>query len=126
MGGAITDTVLIIEDEPDLAGLLRDILESAGYVPVVTTGGQAAARVRDTRPAAIVMDYRMPGLNGAEVLQLLREDDENLAAAVILVTGLPNIADLAVELRADAYLRKPFDLDAFLAVVDRLVRGTES
>lgn len=114
-------TILIVEDEAYLAGLLSDVLQAAGYQVVLTTPGKATERVLDSSPSAIVMDYLMPGLNGAEVVQQIRGVVPKGAPPVILVTGLENPKELADKVGADAYLRKPFDVDALVGLVDRLV-----
>lgn len=111
--------ILIVEDEAYLANLLSDVLEAAGYDVILTTAGRAVDRVLDVRPSAIVMDYLMPGLNGAQVIERIR----GAAASpppVILVTGLSNARELAQKVGADAYLRKPFDVDALVTLVHQL------
>jgi DNA-binding response OmpR family regulator len=113
-------TVLIVEDEADLAGLLSDVLRAAGYDVVLTTAGRAAARAVELSPSAIVLDYLMPGLNGTQVIQQIRSSMSPNAPPVILVTGLSNARELAEEAGADAYLRKPFDVDRFVQVVGKL------
>lgn len=117
--------VLIIEDEPDLAGLLSDVLRASGYEVVLTTGSRAAARSAELSPVAIILDYLMPGLNGAEVIEQVRAAMPGGAPPVVLVTGLSNAKELARETAADAYLRKPFDVDTFVKLVDRLAARAE-
>ncbi|MGI8826968.1 MAG: response regulator [Chloroflexota bacterium] len=113
-------TVLIVEDEAALAGLLCDVLQSAGYDVVITTAGQAEKRSLLLEPAAIVMDYLMPGMNGVEVISKIRAAMRESAPPIILVTGLENARDLAEQAGADAYLRKPFDVEALVQIVDSL------
>lgn len=113
-------TVLIVEDEVDLAGLLSDVLHAAGFDVVFTTAGRAAARSLDVAPSAIVMDYLMPGLNGAQVVQQIRDLMQDAAPPVLLVTGLSNAKELAGQVGAAAYLRKPFDMDDFVHLVERI------
>ena len=116
------ETVLIVEDEAHLAGLLSDVLQAAGYDVVLATAGRAAERVQETVPSAIVMDYLMPGLNGAQVVERIRGLVPDKAPPVILVTGLSNARELARKVGADAYLRKPFDVDKLVKLVDEFVR----
>jgi CheY-like chemotaxis protein len=66
------------------------------------------------------MDYLMPGLNGDQVVQQIRNAMQAKAPPVVLVTGLSNARELAAKAGADAYLRKPFDVDAFVRLIDRL------
>jgi DNA-binding response OmpR family regulator len=112
--------VLIVEDEAALAALLGDVLEAAGYEVSITTAGRAATTSVQDMPIAIVLDYLMPGLNGTQVVKQIREAMGSEAPPVILVTGLSNARELATEAGVDAYLRKPFDVEAFVELVDRL------
>ena len=66
------------------------------------------------------MDYSMPGLSGADVMDRLRAAPLTALPPVLLVTGLRNAEQLASEINADAYLRKPFELADFVAIVRRL------
>jgi DNA-binding response OmpR family regulator len=111
--------VLIVEDEAYLAGLLSDVLQAAGYEVELATPSRAAEKVVETRPVAIVMDYLLPGLNGAQVVERIRGAMPDRAPPVILVTGLSNARELAGKVGADAYLRKPFDVDALVNLVNR-------
>lgn len=114
-------TVLIVEDEPDLGALLSDVLQSAGFHVILTTSGRAEERVRAAIPAAIVTDYMMPGMNGAEVIERIRTILVDETPPVVLVTGLGNAEELASQVGAAAYLRKPFDMDEFVGVVQGIV-----
>jgi DNA-binding response OmpR family regulator len=118
---AVTKTILIVEDEPDLAGLLRDVLIDGGFHVVLSTGTAARSTAADLAPDAIVIDYVMPGRNGGQVIDEIRGTVEKMPP-IILVTGREEAADLARELRADAFLRKPFDV-ADLAQLARSLTG---
>jgi DNA-binding response OmpR family regulator len=118
--------VVVVEDEMHLAGLLSDVLQASGYDVVLSTAGRAAERVAELLPRAIVMDYLMPGLNGAEVVQQVRNRMGQQTPPVMLVTGLSNARELAEKIQADAYLRKPFDVDTFVELIDRLVNQPQS
>jgi DNA-binding response OmpR family regulator len=114
-----------VEDEAHLAGLLSDVLREAGYDVVLTTASRAADRVLESPPSAIVMDYLMPGLNGAQVVDRIRQVVPASPPPVILVTGLSNARDLAAKVGADAYLRKPFDVDKLVNLVNSLAKQPE-
>lgn len=117
-------TVLIVEDEADLGSLLGDVLESAGFDVILTTSGRAEERVRDLVPAAIVTDYMMPGMNGAEVIQNIRDRLQDMMPPVVLVTGMENPEKLAVSVGAAAFLRKPFGVDEFVDAVQTALDST--
>jgi len=113
-------TVLVVEDEADLANLLTEVLESAGYDVVLTTGSRAAERAIAVAPVAVITDYMMPGLNGEEVVRDIRSKPSFAQLPVLLVTGLSNAHELATTIGANAYLRKPFDVDSFISIVHRM------
>jgi two-component system response regulator VicR len=117
----MTATVLIVEDEADLGALLTDVLQTAGFKVVLTTSGRAEERVRNFEPAAIVTDYMMPGINGAQVVHNIRRALMNATLPVVLVTGMENAEELATSIGAAAFLRKPFDMDDFVHTVRRVV-----
>ncbi|HEX6507265.1 MAG TPA: response regulator [Chloroflexota bacterium] len=116
----VPGTIVIVEDEPDLGALLGDVLETVGYSAVLTTSGRAVEVIQEADPIAIVTDYMMPGMNGAEVVQRIRQVMLESAPPVILVTGLQNAAELAASLGAKAYLRKPFDMDDLISAVQQV------
>lgn len=115
-------TVLIVEDEPELASLLIDILESEGDRGVTSPAGQAVEVALRERPDLVVVDYTMPGLTGTDVAERIREALENDAPPIILVTGHQHVAELAEEARVQGFLRKPFDVDEFLDLVRSTAR----
>jgi DNA-binding response OmpR family regulator len=116
----MTTTVLIVEDEADLASLHSDVLHEAGYDVVLTTGTAAVERTVDVKPGLILMDYVMPGLDGAAVIAQLRERLSNQLPPLVLVSGRPEVRELARQVGADGYLYKPFDVDELLSLVSRL------
>jgi DNA-binding NtrC family response regulator len=103
--------VLVVEDEPDVAEILRDALTDLGYAVSVAGGGaEALAVVAVHRPDVVLLDLAMPGMPGDEVLERLRERDP--ALPVIVVTGNPDVdrARATLALGAFDYVAKPFDL----------------
>jgi DNA-binding response OmpR family regulator len=117
-------TVLIVEDEADLASLLSDVLKEAGYEVVLTTGQSAVQQAGEVKPALILMDYVMPGINGAAVVAQMRETLKVKLPPLVLVSGRPEVKRLADEVGADAFLYKPFDVDDLLTLVARLLGQT--
>lgn len=120
--------VLIIDDEEEQRVLLVRALTRRGCEALAAEDGLrglAAARARP--PAVVLSDVNMPGLDGMRVLMFLRR--ELPGTPVILTTGLASAEDAAraAGLGAFAYLAKPYDLDALLALVERaLDRGPRS
>jgi DNA-binding response OmpR family regulator len=124
--------VLVVEDEPDVAELIRYNLVKEGWdVLTASSGAEALKRVRESRPDVVLLDIMVPQLNGWEVCRRLKEDPETRAIPVIMVTGRVEEGDkvLGFELGADDYVTKPFsprELSARIrAVARRRVVGEE-
>ncbi len=76
--------ILVVDDEPDAVELLQEFLTAKGYDVITASDGEEALRqVKEHRPHLILLDVRMPKLNGMEVLKRVREIDEKIVAEVI-------------------------------------------
>jgi DNA-binding response OmpR family regulator len=120
-----TGRILVVEDEPDVAELLRYHFGKEGYEVVVTpTGTEAVKRARDLRPEVILLDLMVPQLNGWEVCRRLKADGDTRAIPIIMVTGRVEEGDkvLGFELGADDYVTKPFSPRELVARVRAVVR----
>jgi CheY-like chemotaxis protein len=111
--------VLVVEDDPDLLALVEMILVDAGYRVRTARDGRAALdRVGEEMPALILLDMRMPVMNGWEFAREFRARHER-AAPIVVVTAAENARARAEEIDADGFLAKPFDLDDVLSAVER-------
>ena len=121
--------VLVVEDNPDEAQMVKMILEPRGYeVTLAADGRQGLDKVHSEKPDLVILDVMMPVLDGFSMCRKLREDPEYADTRVILLTAVgAHIRDSSYPLngvlRAEAqeYLEKPVDPEALLATVDRLV-----
>jgi signal transduction histidine kinase/DNA-binding response OmpR family regulator len=111
--------VLVVEDDPSTVRLLREFLEPAGYsVTVAPTGEAGLARAREHRPAAVILDVLLPGLDGWEVLRRLKAEPGLRDVPVIIVTVVDE-RGIGLALGAVDYLVKPVDRGALLACLAR-------
>lgn len=119
--------ILIVDDEPNVRLMLRTALESAGYRVVEAADGRAAlSQVRDQGCDLILLDLRMPNLDGMETLSRLRQEHD--ATPVVMLTAHGNIPDAvaAMKLGAIDFLTKPITpRDLRAAVFDVLQRNRE-
>jgi CheY-like chemotaxis protein len=118
-------TVLVVEDEPAVAGVEAMILEDAGLgVAVAADGGAALAAVAGQRPDLVVLDLDLPVASGFRILEVLKGDPTTAAIPVLVVTAL-DFADAraAVRAGADTFLPKPFAAPELAAQVTRLLAG---
>jgi two-component system cell cycle response regulator len=119
-------TILIADDSPVVRAVVRDGLEAEGHLVHEADDGVAAiAMCRDLRPDAVLLDIEMPGLDGREVLEQLKNDAELREIPVVFLTGRTGTDDLVAGLRAGAhdYLRKPFEPAELLARIGSAVRN---
>jgi DNA-binding response OmpR family regulator len=119
-------SVLIVEDEPDIAGLMKHALERAGDldVEIVGTGSAALKAVMEDPPRLILLDLNLPFMDGVEVCRLLRGRASSAAIPIIMVTARTSEADRVsgLELGADDYITKPFSLRELVARVRAVLR----
>ena len=126
-GSAPAPRVLVVDDDPVLAGLARVCLELEQFdVDVVQDGAAALEAVRTDPPDLVLLDVMMPGLSGLDVVRRLRADASTAALPVVLLTARGLTADKVVGLTAgaDDYIVKPFDPAELVARIRTTLRRT--
>ena len=127
MSADLEKKILIIEDDPDIAGLLRIHLQDLGYgVDHRGDGKSGLERALQADYALIILDLMLPGLDGYEVCKRIRE--KNKVVSIMILTLKSEVADkiLGLELGADDYLTKPFSVQELLARIRALLRRAQS
>src|SRR5262245_5184699 len=115
-------TVLVVDDEPQIAQIAQDYLEHAGYsVVTATSGPQALELARARRPALVVLDLRLPGMDGLDVARALRRDSD---VPIIMLTARVSEPDrlAGLDVGADDYITKPFSPRELVARVAAVLR----
>jgi len=103
--------ILVVEDEPDIAEILRYNLERAGFaVEVAGQGDTALEAIRRQPPDLLLLDLMLPGLDGLELTRILRRDTATAQLPVVMLTARGEEIDriVGLELGADDYIPKPF------------------
>jgi DNA-binding response OmpR family regulator len=121
-------TVLLVEDERDIADLVRYHVEKAGMRFIHAVDGGAALRLaRDEQPDVALLDLMLPGLDGLEVCRQLRREAATRRLPIIMLTARGEEVDRVVglELEADDYVVKPFSPRELLARIRAVLRRTE-
>lgn len=113
--------VLVVEDEPDIAELIRYHLEGNGYrVTTAARGEEALAKARQEKPDLITLDIRLPDIDGFEVLQRLKSDAETADIPVVILSIVPDRGD-GFRLGAVDYVTKPVDEGRLLSAVGAIL-----
>lgn len=112
--------ILVVEDDADIRSSLQDMLEDEGYRVHVADNGQSALGLLGEveRPCLVLLDLMMPIMSGAEFLAVLREREAREDFIVLLVSAWPKEAE-KLKLGAQGYVKKPFDTEVLLALVEK-------
>jgi CheY-like chemotaxis protein len=118
--------ILIVDDDPDVAGVLAAILAEDGRDAAIARDGQEAlALARAAPPALILLDMLLPDLDGLEVCHRLQADPATAGIPIVFLTGTPTAlaGDRLAGCAHRGILRKPVGLDELLATVERHLAG---
>src|SRR5436309_8251827 len=126
----VKNRVLIVEDEQDIAGLIKHTLERSGDAEgeIVGSGDAALKAVVDRPPDLVILDLNLPVLSGTEVCRILRSRSDVKHVPIIMLTARTTENDRigGLELGADDYVTKPFSLRELTARVRAVLRRTRS
>jgi ribonuclease P protein subunit RPR2 len=117
--------ILLVDDDPGLRALLRTTFEAVDVqLEEADNASSAVAALEGAQPDVVVLDVRMPGMDGLELCRRLKADPATSDVAVVLLTGSNGgTKDAADAAGADAFVRKPFSPLELLSVVERLAGG---
>ena len=117
--------VLVVEDEDNIATLLRDDLKIEGYeAEIVSDGEQALAIVKEKDFDLILLDIMLPGMDGYEICRQLRRDETSIPIIMLTAKGQEAEKVLGLELGADDYITKPFSPLELRARIKAVLRRT--
>jgi DNA-binding response OmpR family regulator len=118
----VSHKVLIVDDEANIVISLEFLMKQAGYrVDIARTGDEALAMIDQFAPDLILLDVMLPGVNGFDILQRIRQEPQHARMAVILLTAKGRDVEVTkgLALGANAYITKPFSTHELLAEVRR-------
>jgi len=122
----MSTSIMIVEDEAELASVVADYARAAGYIPsVFGDGAQALEAIRRAPPALVVLDLMLPGLDGLSLCRAVRAFSE---VPIVMVTARVEEVDrlLGLETGADDYLCKPFSPRELMARIKAILRRAGS
>jgi phosphate regulon transcriptional regulator PhoB len=120
--------ILIVDDEKDIVELISYNLEQEGFAVIKAYDGQMAwERVKTAKPDLVVLDLMIPGIHGLEVCKLIRRDAATETLPIIMLTAKSDQVDkiLGLELGADDYVTKPFNVRELIARIRAVLRRYE-
>ena len=116
------ENVLVVDDHPEIRDLMVKILERRGYrVSTASDGHDALTQFALARPDLVITDLSMPGLNGYQLCRLIRGIS---SVPVLIMSAQKGVEEKAYETGADAFVSKPFDMEALWAEIDELLLDT--
>jgi CheY-like chemotaxis protein len=123
-GHARVNHILIVDDDQAIRDVVTDILEMSDYrVKTASNGAEALETIRADRPAAVLLDLMMPVMNGWEFLQRYKCEMPAVPVPVVIMSAARDASAVAGQLGAQAFLSKPFEIEAILAIVERVAGG---
>lgn len=121
-----SESILIIDDNPEIRHFLIDLLHPLGYtVSQADRGREGLKKARWENPDLILLDLNLPDMSGIEVLEALQEEEEPMSISVILMTlhGSERVAVRVFRLGVCDYIIKPFEVDRLLAAIERTLEA---
>jgi nitrogen regulation protein NR(I) len=118
------NTILVVDDDPQLRQSFKKILSKVGYTVKTTSTGELGLEiVRESVPDLVIMDVRLPGMNGLEALRAVHEIESKLPIIVMTAFGTTETAIDATKLGAFDYVLKPFEIPDILALIEQALEA---
>lgn len=118
-------TILVVDDEPNMRTTLTEILVNEGYpVHNAGTGEEAIGLCRKIQPQIILMDVRMPGIDGVEAFRHIRRHQEGVRVILMSAYSTEALKEAALDEGAIAFLSKPLDLQKVIDLIDEVTETT--
>ena len=122
------EVILLIEDEKNILELVKYNLEQEGFrILTATKGNTGLETALKERPALVILDLMLPGMNGLEICKTLKQNDKTRTIPIIMLTAKGTESDKVVglELGADDYITKPFSPREFVARIKAVLRRSQ-
>jgi len=123
------DRILIIQDSPSVNAMLKFRLESGGFsVETVETGEEGVEKTKASQYQLILLDYNLPGMNGSQVCQVLRKQENTKKTPIVFMSAKDEdkLRQITKEAGADGYVGLPFEGKKFIEKITGFLKGHDS
>jgi DNA-binding NtrC family response regulator len=121
----MSKTILVVDDEKEICTILYDNLSQEGYRVVTAYNGKKALELaRKEKPDLVLLDIKMPEMDGIEVLRRIKKIRKKIVVIMLTAYGTLETARKAMKLGAYEYITKPFDLFQLKSIVKEVLKGT--
>ena len=123
--GPRSATIMIVEDDADIGIFLRELIEEETpyQTAVISNGYQALEKAPQIHPCLMLLDYRLPGINGIELYDLLQDKEETSGVPAIMMSATLPVAEL--QRRGIYQLRKPMDIGSVIRMITHALATAE-
>ncbi len=119
--------ILVVDDQMGVRRLLFEAFREEGFqVDMAASGQEAITKVKETVPALILMDMKMPGMNGLEALKEIKKLNHDISVIMMTAYGELEIVTQAMKLGVKEYITKPFDLNDLKLLVKRTLAADKA
>lgn len=116
--------ILVCDDDEGISEVIRIILEGANYqVNSLNSGHAIQKKIQQYEPDVILLDMWMPGIEGKEIIIMLKRSKNLSHIPIIVVSALSNTKDISRKYGADDFLEKPFDTNKLLSLVEKYAKA---
>ncbi|MBI4079333.1 MAG: response regulator [Candidatus Levybacteria bacterium] len=120
-------SVLVVDDDPAILDVIKIILEEKGYdVHLLADGDKIAQTIVAFSPSVILLDFWLSGLNGKQVIKILRTNPTTKHIPIIMISANHDPKSIAEEVEANDFLAKPFDIDDLVRIVEKYTTSSSS
>ncbi len=123
------DSILIIQDSPSVNAMLRFRLERAGFkIDTAETGEEGIDKTKASQYHLILLDYNLPGINGSQVCQALKKNDDTKNIPILFISAKDEdkLSQITTEAGADGYIGLPFEGKKFIEKISNAIRMANS
>ncbi len=114
-------TILVIEDNEDILEVIQIVLEGAGYLVVTSEDSSALKHLDTILPSLILMDNLLTDGLGSDFCRKLKDNEKTRHFPVVLISANTHLESMSIDCGANAYLAKPFDIQALVDMVNKFV-----